>query len=166
MLFSTLTVLATSLFAVLSASTPVPAAIVSRAGAPLAKPIPANCSVTNPLADGRGDRGSSCWQPRTSTRAGQIYAYYLPPSTLEYRNRTDIWTQCLEQCYGYGYTGDCQAAFMAENVPSVPVYTAPGGDPSIACLMYNRPLTRADFERPAARGQYVNAQVGDISCPA
>lgn len=161
MLFGALSFVATSLFAVLSTSSPVPS-LQTRAGGPLAKPIPAECSVTNPLADRRSD----CWQPKVSTRPNQIYAYYLPMSTFEYRNRTDIWTQCLEQCYGYGYTGDCKAAFMAENVPSAPVYTAPGGDPSIACLMYNRPLTRGDFGRPTARGQYVNAEVGDISCPA
>ncbi|KAF2455149.1 hypothetical protein BDY21DRAFT_260233, partial [Lineolata rhizophorae] len=138
-----------------------------RAGAPPIEPIPDNCTVTNPLptptACGSASSTPVHLSPAPSATAALVYQFHLPPSDLEWRNYTTWWTQCLEQCNGYGYTGDCQTAFMAQNVPAPPAYGLPGGDLGIQCLMYSRPLTSDEFVEVDS-DQYSMPTAGVIAC--
>ena len=131
----------------------------ARAGGPIAKPIPANCTIKSPLP-ATTSTATAAYAPAPNTTSISVYsAYYQPAST----NQTALFTQCLEQCYGFGTPGTCMAAYLASNVPAPPLFGSPGGQLETACLMYNRTLTPADFVLAPA-GTYTDAMSGDILC--
>jgi hypothetical protein len=129
-----------------------------RAGGPAIKPIPSTCNVTNPLPITDCD---STFLPGPSTNDAVLYyAYYDSLST----NTTSLAEQCLQQCYGFGDSTQCKAAFWAENmVVPAGYYGSPGGNLETACLMFNRALTSADFAA-APEGQATSPYAGNIKC--
>ncbi|KAF2094228.1 hypothetical protein NA57DRAFT_60861 [Rhizodiscina lignyota] len=143
-----------------------------RAGAPIPKSIPSSCTVTNPIASlafvSYSSTPAARYRPTNATKTSQLYAYYLDPSSFQVTssNSTSVFAQCLQTCYGYGNTGECVAAYMAYDVPTPPMFGAPGGNPSVACLMYSRMLGGGDFEAvPEGTAGWANATAGDILCP-
>jgi hypothetical protein len=155
----------TSLILGLSHASP----IVPRAGAggPIAKPIPSNCTITNPLPhnatnwDNNNTTDISGYKPSlTFTSTHLLYeAYFSLPTPVE-----ELWTQCSQQCYGYGDEGDCKSAVLAYEVP-VPegYYGAEGGELAIGCLLFDEYLTPEDFE-DAVEEQWVDERAGSIHC--
>jgi hypothetical protein len=154
-----LATLTTFLLALTHASPILPRA---GAGGPIAKPIPESCTITNPLPH------TNCSLPSTSghkpspsfTSNHTLYeAYFDLPTPAE-----ELWTQCSQQCYGYGDEGDCKSAVLAYEVP-VPegYYGAEGGDLAIGCLLFDQYLTPEDFEE-AVEGQWVDERAGSIRC--
>ncbi|KAK3082282.1 hypothetical protein LTS18_007838 [Coniosporium uncinatum] len=165
------TLLTLTIFTTLASTSPITLPSTSphiRAGGPIGKPVPSNCTVSSPLptTNDTATNSTASYKPTAARLNTTLYEYYLPPSTATYQNSTTLFTNCLEQCYGYGYTGDCKAAYLAYDVPQPPLYGAPGGNPSIACLMWAKPLTSGDFEEMAGTGNWTGAVVGDISCPS
>jgi len=163
------------LFATFAVASPL---ISPRAGAPIAKPIPLNCTVTDPvLCTSEAFCPPVSYEPfrptnasLTSAPAGPlIYAYYLQPDSFQVTNSTanQLFQKCLETCYGYGDIGDCKSVYQAYNYPTPPMYGGPGGDPSTACVMFNRPVTVADFEvvPEDERDKWTGSRAGGISCP-
>jgi hypothetical protein len=131
---------------VLTAATP----IVPRAGGPAIKPIPSTCTITNPNPTG------TAFIP---TNEQPLYsAYYPSPST----NETQMAEQCLQQCYGYGDSTQCHAAFWAENV-EVPQGSYGAGSLSTACLLFSRSLAESDF-KAAPAGQATHAYARNLAC--
>ncbi|OCK86033.1 hypothetical protein K432DRAFT_377134 [Lepidopterella palustris CBS 459.81] len=152
-------ILLASLLITLTSAVPTRLNLNRRAGGPAAVPIPANCTVKNPLPTSTSP-STVAYAPAPSTTSAYVYsAYYYPFST----NQTALFTQCLEQCYGYGNKGECVAAYLASNVPAPPLFGSPGGQLETACLMYNRTLTPADFV-VASPGTYTDARCGNIVC--
>jgi hypothetical protein len=129
-----------------------------RAGGPAISPIPSSCTISHPLPTATADE---TYIPAPSTSGVLIYsAYYPSPST----NKTALALQCLQQCYGYGYKGDCVASYWAENVPTPSgYYGTAGGYLETACLYYSRELTETDFV-VAPKGQATTPSAGNISC--
>jgi hypothetical protein len=132
------------------------------AGGPIAKPIPSSCNITNPLAHtGFNTTITSGYKPSlifTSTHL--LYeAYFDLPTPAE-----ELWTQCSQQCYGYGDEGDCKSAVLAYGVP-VPegYYGADGGELAIGCMMFDEYLAPDDFEE-AGEGEWVDERAGSIHC--
>jgi len=137
-------------------------AINKRAGGPAATPIPSTCTVANPLPQaGCGIGNVNGYEPSTSfTAANSLYQAYFS----SYLSVSDQWTQCSEQCYGYGTPGTCKSAILAYNVPTPKgYYGTAGGVLETACLLYSQYLSPNDFVRAPA-GQYTNATGGDIFC--
>lgn len=147
-----------SAFAVLTAAAPTASNLDPRAGGPIAKPIPSTCTVTYPIPTLTAEQN---FIPKPSTNNALFYyAYYPSPSS----NKTALAIQCLEQCYGYGDSTQCKAAFWAENV-EVPAgyYGGPGGNFETGCLMFNRTLSKDDLvEAPAGEG--TTPFLADIQC--
>lgn len=149
-----------------------------RAGAPIPKPIPSNCSILNPVLC---TSAASCppvsytqFRPTPSALTPAlsgpfIYAYYLPPDSFQVTsgNSSSLLRQCLETCNGYGNTGDCKSVYQAYNYPSPPLYGAPGGQPTVACLLFNRVVGIDDFEvvPEAERGGWTDPRSAVIQCP-
>ncbi|OCL04362.1 hypothetical protein AOQ84DRAFT_119457 [Glonium stellatum] len=139
---------------------------LARAGGPIAKPIPANCTLTSPLPTTTSTSASNTstttnnYAPAPNTTSSSVYSAYYPPAST---NQTALFTQCLEQCYGFGTPGTCVAAYLAGNVPAPPLFGSPGGQLETACLMFNRSLTAADFVLAPA-GTYTGALSADIFC--
>lgn len=162
-LFTTLSLLLTL---PLTSSTPLPLHLHPRAGGPAIKSIPPTCTITNPLSNLTSPTSSNAttatWAPLDSTRASQVYAYYLPEPY--WQNASTVWAQCLQQCYGYGNTGDCRAAVMAYDVPAPSLHGAPAGQLEIACLMFGRAIGEADFGRPRSEGTWTDLRAGVIEC--
>ena len=132
--------------------------LISRAGGPAVKPIPANCTVTRPLTPA----APPCYLPApAATTTALLYSAYYPSFSS---NTTQMALQCLQQCYGYGNPGQCKTAYWAENVV-VPkgYYGTEGGYLSTACLMFDRALTGADFVA-APQGQATDAFAATIEC--
>jgi len=48
------------------------------------------------------------------------------------------------------------------------MFGGPGGDPSVACLLFNRPLVVDDFEvvPEEDRDRWTDSRAGVISCPS
>lgn len=139
--------------------------IKPRAGGPAFVPIPANCTVVNPLphaSDYCGHGTVSGWMPSTNfTSLNQIYEFYLEAPTGETVDQQ--WEGCLEQCNGLD---GCVSAFLAYNDPTpAGYYGTPGGVLEIGCQMFSTYLTPLDFT-PAPAGQYVSETAGNIYCPA
>ncbi|KAF2035060.1 hypothetical protein EK21DRAFT_54847 [Setomelanomma holmii] len=149
--------LTTLFFAVACAQLGVASCISRRAGGPAIVPIPANCSVTNPLLASP----SASYAPGPSTDGALFYNVYYPSYTT---NSSAMAEQCLQQCYGYGDHVECKAAFWAENlVVPAGYYETPGGQLSTGCLFFNRTLVSSDFVL-APEGQAINAFAGNIAC--
>lgn len=149
-----------SLMAFLSTASP----IVKRAGAggPVAKPIPSTCTVTNPLPHSNCSIATvSGYKPTSNfTLEHALYESYFDLPTPA----KDLWEQCSQQCYGYGEDGDCKSAILAYDVPTPKgYYGGPGGELSIACLLFDEHLTPDDFES-AEDGQWVEETAGSIYC--
>ncbi|KAF2835265.1 hypothetical protein M501DRAFT_460435 [Patellaria atrata CBS 101060] len=162
----TSTILSSVLLPLLALATP----IRPRAGGPAIVPIPSTCSVISPLTDASvypppstttspstTTTPSPHYSPAASLLANQIYAYYLAPS-----DAPGNFTQCLEQCYGFGERGTCKSAYMATGVPRPPMYGLPGGDESIACLMYGVEVKETDFV--LVEEGFGDPRVGVIEC--
>lgn len=123
-------------------------------------PIPSTCAVTNPLPNTSSNSNTS-YIPAPSTNNDILYnAYYSSFST----NATEMATQCLQQCYGYGTHTECKTAFWAENM-LVPkgYYGGEGGYLATGCVMFERELGAGDFE-VAPEGQGKSAFAGTIKC--
>ena len=136
--------------------------ILPRAGGPIAKPIPSTCTIKNPFSHTNcTSTNTSGYKPSLAfTSAHTIYdAYYTLPTPAE-----ELWTQCSQQCYGYGEEGDCKSAVFANEVP-VPegYFGAKGGELVSACLLFDQYLTSEDFES-AVEGQWVDERAGSIRC--
>lgn len=135
-----------------------------RAGGPGFVPIPANCSVPNPLPPTSSgpatNYSTNSLSPSPAVvNASQIYSYFLP--LPDYESMHQRWEGCLEQCNGLD---GCVAAFMADLVPTPEgYYGTPGGVLERACLMFDRALTECDFV--TVQEGYVNATAGNIECP-
>ena len=58
--------------------------------------------------------------------------------------------------------------YQAYNYPTPPMFGGPGGDPSVACLLFNRPLVVDDFEvvPEEDRDRWTDSRAGVISCPS
>ncbi|TID23613.1 hypothetical protein E2P81_ATG03177 [Venturia nashicola] len=162
-----------TLFATLAIAMPHP--LQSRAGGPIAKPIPSNCSITNPMlctsAAACPPISQKPFRPTNATLASggpRIYAYYLQPETVKGSSADQLFQKCLETCYGYGTTGSCKSVYQAYNYPAPPMYGGKGGNPTTACLMFNRTMTLADFEGVPDNdtGKWTDSRAGGISCPA
>ncbi|KAF2433575.1 hypothetical protein EJ08DRAFT_731539 [Tothia fuscella] len=150
-----------------------------RAGAPVAKPIPSTCSIVDPVLC---TSTSSCppvsyepFRPTTTTLTPAsvgpfIYAYYLPLDSFLVTNGTQssLLKTCFETCYGYGNTGDCKSVYQAYNYPAPPRFGGPGGDLTVACLMFNRVAGIEEFEvvPENARVRWTDTKAGIIQCPA
>jgi hypothetical protein len=143
--------------------------LIIRAGAPIASPVPANCSIGNPLLCTSAEEcppvSYEQVEPTTdalTTKA--LYGYYLPPDSTA--NRTVEY--CEETCYGYGNTGDCQSVYHADNYPAPPMYGAPGGYLTTACLLFAGQLNSTSFDvvPEAQQVNYTNSVVRTISCPS
>jgi len=137
------------------------------AGGPIAKPIPSDCTITNPFLrnatnwSDNNTTNTSGYKPSLNFTSTQLLyeAYFDLPTPAD-----ELWTQCSQQCYGYGDEGDCKSAILAYEVP-VPegYYGAESGELAIGCLMFDEHLTPDDFEE-AEEGQWVDERAGDIYC--
>jgi hypothetical protein len=141
------------------------------AGGPIAKPIPSTCTISNPLHNATNWSHNSTTS--TSSTSGQKPSLTFTSTHLIYEAYFDLptpadelWTQCSQQCYGYGDEGDCKSAILAYEVP-VPkgYYGAEGGELAIGCLMFDENLSPDDFEE-AEEGQWVDERAGYIYCSA
>lgn len=132
------------------------------AGGPIGKPIPSNCTVTNPLPHSNCSIATvSGYKPNSNfTSSHTLYESYFDLPTPA----KDLWDQCSQQCYGYGEEGDCKSAVLAYDVPvSEGYHGGPGGELLIACLLFDQHLTPDDFEG-AEEGQWVEETAGSIYC--
>lgn len=139
------------------------------AGGPITKPIPSTCTIINPLAlkatnwdnNNNSTTNTSGYKPSlifTSTHL--LYeAYFDLPTPAE-----ELWTQCSQQCYGYGDEGDCKSAVLTYEI-QVPegYYGTEGGELAIGCLMFDEYLAPEDFEE-AGEGEWVDERAGSIHC--
>ncbi|KAL2356545.1 hypothetical protein BJ546DRAFT_838554 [Cryomyces antarcticus] len=173
--------LLTTLLPLLATSTSTPPlhryrlALAPRAGAPAIVPIPADCTVTNPLPPSNNSNTTTTYAPSPNATVSLLYAFYLAQPILP--NTSALFTQCLEQCYGYGLPGSCRSAVLAENVP-VPGRAATagaggagatgGGSADVllgtACLMFSRVLGTVDWV-VADKGTWTAERAGVIECP-
>ncbi|KAK4959879.1 hypothetical protein LTR10_002767 [Elasticomyces elasticus] len=128
------------------------------AGGPAFVPIPANCTIINPLPHADCGAGNTNGYMPTSNFSSShlLYSAYF---SANYNQSTQA-QMCLEQCYGYG-TG-CVSALVAYQVGyhvSSGNYTSP-----TACFLYDAYLDPNKFVA-APEGQYVNETAGNIYCP-
>lgn len=143
--------------------------VVPRAGAggPIAKPIPSTCTITNPLP-----QNTTNWDINNTTNtSGYMPSLVFTSTHLLYEAYFDLptppeqlWTQCRQQCYGYGEERDCKSVVLAYEVP-VPegYYGAKGGELAMGCLMFDEYIMLEDFEE-AVEGQWVGERAGSIHC--
>jgi len=162
--------LALTLLGLASLATSSP--ISKRAGGPSVTPIPSNCTISNPLLC---TSANSCppqsGSPVVPTAAAlqppiEVYSYYLEldqPGTPD-----QLLQECLDQCYGFGSTGECLSVYHAYNYPAPPLYGSPGGQLSIACIMFGQKVTTDDFEvvPEDEQANYTQVAVRTINCPA
>jgi hypothetical protein len=159
-----------SLLCLASSATAGP--ILKRAGGPSVTPIPANCTNSNPLlctsAESCPPQSGSPVRPTAASLQDppEIYSYYLEldqPGTSD-----ELLLQCLEQCYGFGNKGECLSVYHAYNYPAPPLFGAPGGWLSIACIMFGEKVTTDNFEVVPVDQQsnYTQVAVQTINCPA
>jgi hypothetical protein len=139
----------------------------SRAGAPIPKPIPSTCGITNLLSTSSAfflPESYTPVRPKDTTLGSppSLYAYYLPPDSTA----DPSLERCLETCYAYGNIGDCTSVYFSANYPPPSLYGAPPGPPSTACILFTN-VTIADFEivPEAERANYTSTAVRSMSCP-
>jgi hypothetical protein len=117
-----------------------PITVRAGAGGPTPKPIPPSCTLLNPLPT------SNCTTTNTTTNnlkpslnfteLHTLYAAYFDLPTPA----SELWTQCSEQCYGYGERseqgnkGDCKSAVLAYDVPTPKGYYGGAGGRACDCL--------------------------------
>lgn len=153
-------ILLAALLPLLTAATPIKA----RAGGPAFVPIPANCTVINPLPHAScGTANVNGFMPAANfSSSNLIYSSYFDGFLSQSAQADD----CLEQCNGYGDPGECKSALVAYNVPTPKgYYGTAGGVLETACLLYGAYFTPNDFVTAPA-GQYVNETAGNIYCPS
>ncbi|KAK3111782.1 hypothetical protein LTR53_012610 [Teratosphaeriaceae sp. CCFEE 6253] len=144
--------------------------VAPRAGGPAFIPIPANCTVINPLPYAGGSTANvGCvngFKPAANfTASHHIYGYYLASTP---NNQSTQFEMCLEQCNGFSYKGDCKSALLAYRVPYPKFYygVTPDGElAGVGCLMFDAYLDPNKFVA-APVGQYVNETAGSIYCPS
>ena len=149
-----------SLLPLLSMASP----LVSRAGGPAAKPIPATCTVINPLPHAAcGTSNVNGYKPSPSfVEANLLYQAYFDTGLSQAADAK----QCKQQCYGFGTTGQCKSSFVGYQVPTPKGWLGTaGGALETACLLFTEYLTPLDFV-PAAEGRYLNATAASIYCPS
>lgn len=168
MLFQVITL---AVFACLTAASPID----RRAGAPEYKPIPANCTVINPLPHISNTTESL-------NRCGKgLPAGYMPPANFSdnhlvyqayfdqpFYSPEEQAMQCLQQCFGFGGPGlDCKTAMLAYQVPTPKGWlgTEGGNVAATACMMFDTYLDPNMFIMAPA-GQYINETVGNLYCPS
>ena len=134
-----------------------PSLLHPRAGGPVGRPIPSNCST--PAVSSAS--GSDAFKPSESVAtASQIYSYYLPKDSGA-DGDTGL-TNCLQACYGYGTPGTCKSIAWAHNV----TYTAYGAtNTGTVCAFFRQPLT-PDMFIDVTDGTYTGARVINIDCPS
>jgi hypothetical protein len=111
-----------------------PITVRAGAGSPTPKPIPSTCTLLNPLPY------SNCATTNTTannlkpslnfTQTHTLYAAYFDLPTPA----SELWTQCSEQCYGYGDEGECKSAILAYDVPTPKGYYGGAGGRACDCL--------------------------------
>jgi hypothetical protein len=113
-----------------------PLILTPRAGAPIPKPIPSNCTIANPVlctsAAYCPPVSYSAYRPTNATLTPEfagpfLYGYYLQPDSFQVinSNSSALFQTCLETCYGYGNIGDCKSVYQAYNYPTPPMYARP-----------------------------------------
>jgi hypothetical protein len=171
------TILASILPLVASLSIP----LQPRAGAPIPVSI-TDCTTSNPLLC---TSAAYCppvsyepFRPTTSTlqppppdsTGALLYAYYLQPSDglVTSGNDSTLFQRCLETCAGYGSPNSCQAVYQARNYPAPPMFGAPGGELTVACLLFGRAITVEDFEvvPEQERTNWTMPQTANLECPS
>jgi len=150
-----------SLLIGLAAASPV--ALQARAGGPIPKPIPARCSIHNPL--NKLNPHKTYQLPANFVNTHQVYSYYLPMNEAGGHPESTELKQCEEQCYGFGNKGDCKSVYLAYNVP-LPVDFPWGeaGSPSFGCQFFDIPIGANEFI-PAKKGHFRSAAAANIKCP-
>lgn len=134
----------------------------TRAGGPGFTPIPANCTIINPLPHASQHYGNGTitgWVPSDAAMNNTAYQFYLTqPDFVTYATRYE---QCLEQCNSLA---GCKSVVFANNAPTPKGYfgTA-GGVPSVGCVMFKQYLTPEDFV-PATANAWVNETSANIYC--
>jgi hypothetical protein len=156
-----LNMLLLTLLPLLAFATPI--TVRASAGGPIPKPIPSTCTITNPLPH------SNCTNPTTTnnlkpslnfTITHTLYAAYFDLPTPA----SELWTQCSEQCYGYGYEGECKSAVLAYDVPTPKGYHGgAGGELVIACLLFDESIGVGDWEAAVER-EWNDVRAGSLYC--
>lgn len=133
----------------LAFASPVPAI---QAGGPAIVPFDASCTLTSPLPYPNG------YKPKASfVSANLAYSAYFDSP----REPSAVALQCFEQCNGLN---GCKSAFLGYQIPTPKgYYGTPGGDLTIACIMFTALLGPDDFV-PAPREQYQNSSAANIFC--
>jgi hypothetical protein len=133
----------------------------ARAGGPLSVPIPANCTLVNPLphaSDSCGNATVHGWKPSEAAMNNTAYYYLAQPDFLPYASR---YQQCLEQC---NYLTGCKGVVFANNAEiRKGYYGSDGNQLGLGCIMFQSSLTPNDFV-PAKDGTWVNATAANIYC--
>lgn len=156
-----LTIFILSLFSLVIVANPI--ALRPRAGGPTLKPIPSTCEITNPLPHSscNATAATSGHKPATAFASNHtLYeSYFDLPTPAE-----ELWEQCSQQCYGYGDAGECKSAILAYDIPTPKsYYGGPGGELTIACLLFDEYLAGKVFE-PAVAGQWLDERAGNLHC--
>lgn len=150
----------TPLLSLLAAASP----LVARAGGPTSDPIPATCTVINPLPHAAcGTSNINGYKPRPAfVKANLLYQAYYTTGLSQAEDAK----QCKQQCYGYGTTGECKSSFVGYQVPTPKGWLGTeGGALETGCLLFKEYLTPLDFV-VAAEGRYLNATATSIYCPS
>ena len=138
--------------------------LVERAGGPVAKPIPAQCTVINPLPHANcGTANVNGYKPSPAfVKASLLYQAYFEATGTP----TDQAKFCKQQCYGYGTPGECKSSFVGYSVPVPKGYLGGAGDQlETGCLLFSDYLDPNSFVQAPA-GQYLTATAANIYCPA
>lgn len=157
MLFSTLCT--TAVLPLLALASP----IKPRAGGPGFTPIPANCTLANPLPPSPAHVANGTtnnWAPTAAVMNQTVYSFYLAqPDFMSYSGRYE---ECLEQCNSLS---GCKSVLFANNAPTPKGYfgTA-GGVPEVGCVMFGVYLTPDDFEMSSNETLWVNETAANIQC--
>ena len=141
----------------LVSSIPLTSELAVRAGGPVGKPIPADCST--PLI--KPAQPADSFRPSPSfVTAYQVYSYFLPGGTKVSEDAG--YRQCLEGCYGFGSPGQCESIAWAHNV----AYTAAGSTHKngTACMMFSQRLTFLNLQA-TNDGSFTGAKASLIDCP-
>lgn len=132
--------------------------LINRAGGPIAKPIPADCTLTSIQPS---SAATSFSLDPTFQTANQVYSYFLEDdSTSANWNETAKLQQCLEQCFGIG-TG-CTSVLWAHDIPHVSYGVQSIG---VGCLFMHVEIEEGDLVA-VDDGTYTSAQAIDVNCPA
>lgn len=138
--------------------------LVERAGGPASKPIPATCTVINPLPHANCETANvNGYMPDPAFYdANLLYEAYFDNSL----SPAEQAKQCKQQCYGYGNPGECKSSFVGFKIPVPAGYLGTtGGQLDIGCLLFTEYLDPTTFIT-APEGQYTKATAANIYCPA